>query len=30
MTKMTFGWVEDGAHELWALENFLPKAGVAR
>lgn len=28
--RLTFGSVEDGAHELWALENFLPNAPAVR
>ncbi len=28
--RITFGVFETGASEVWALENFLPKAGTAR
>lgn len=28
--RLTFGAIEDGPHELWALENFLPKTIAAR
>jgi hypothetical protein len=28
--RITFGVFETGASEVWALENFLPKAGAAR
>jgi hypothetical protein len=28
--RIVFGSIEPGSYELWALENFLPKAGAAR